>query len=126
MDEHKWEQQRRRRKMQQDYQREESRKRAELRPLRSAVNACLKRAGIPHSVTIYSSRVKGWPTSQSAGWETESVYWAEPKYIQVEINVGHFENGDPHKALYALKTDGFDADLVNERIRVYQKESHGG
>jgi hypothetical protein len=63
----------------------EQRERAELRPLRNAVNLALRHAGIPHSVTHYSSRVKGWPISTSEGWETESVYFGNPKYVQVNI-----------------------------------------
>jgi hypothetical protein len=68
-----------------EQQRKESAMRAEIRPLRNAVNKALKDAGIPHSKTHYSSRVKGWPISTSEGWETDSIYWSEPKYIRVEV-----------------------------------------
>lgn len=84
-----WEQKARRAQQLRQWRKEESNKKAEIYPLRIAVNKALKNAGIKHSVTHYSSRVKGWPMSTSEGWETESIYWSDPKYVKVEINVYH-------------------------------------
>lgn len=81
----KWQQRHKKRQDDAKYRREQSAEREKLRPLRNAVNLVLRRSGIPHSETHYSSRVRGWPISTSEGWETESMIWGDPHHIQVDI-----------------------------------------
>lgn len=121
-----WERRYEQQKKLREYKREQSAKRAELRPLRTEVNKALKSAGIKHSVTHYSSSVKGWPLHTTEGWKTESVYWDEPKYIRVEINIYQSSSSkdqperreDLHKlALIALQN--FKYEKVGDIYQVY-------
>jgi hypothetical protein len=118
-----WERRHERRLQLEAYRRKESAQRAELRPLRNAVNKALKEAGIRHSVTHYSSRVKGWPISTSEGWETESVYWSDPKYIRVEITA--YVGGAGHK--YDHARDAELRALAEKALSVfdYKAVKHG-
>ena len=86
------------------WQREEAIKRSFLRPLRDAVNLALRRAGIPHEHTIFSSRVKGWPTHWDAGYETESDTFN--KVVVVRIWSGRHDTEEQHEA---MKKKAWDA-----------------
>ena len=64
-------------------QRIQALRRYSLRPLRAAVNAALKRAGIPK---VVHSRGRGIASSViTAGWRTESEIHAIPPHISVRI-----------------------------------------
>lgn len=119
----KWERRREIMKRRRNQEIKEQNERAEIRPLRNAVNQALKKAGIPHSVTHYSSIVKGWPISTSEGWETESMYWSNPRYIRVSICGYHdsFHNNEKREQeLRALAEKALEA-FVYEKDGKYYK-----
>jgi len=65
------------------WQQDRSAARQRLWPLRIKVNTALKRAGIPHATTEYSSMVKGWPMDWSAGWKTESDTYQNAVIVRI-------------------------------------------
>ena len=108
------------------WKREEAAKRAKLRPLRNAVNLAMRRAGIPHAKTIYSSRVKGWPISWSAGYESDSNIWSSRPHVVVTCQVGKYQSVDDFDELYKRIEEalsGFEYQKSNRKFEVYGKRS---
>ena|SRR5689334_62814 len=114
-----WERRAKRAREQREHNLQRQIKRAELRPLRNAVNKALKDAGIPHSVTHYSSRVKGWPISVSDGWETESVIY-EPPYIYAIVYAKNDQREEEYCQAAELKfLELFDYKRDGKKFQVF-------